>query len=158
MPAPDKVLIPYDADIHGRFDTVGKFSDGRQFMAFETGAFPQGYALSDDWLDVKRWLAVIHIFDADGNHLESEARLNRYARDEKLLTDEVFNKLLADYQIDASMYCDIWIRAFHIVIDDIKYEFVYEEYQAGDTIHEQMALSHPDVVFYPPYDNGLYDT
>ena len=71
MAAPDKLRIPYEDYDYGRFTSIGRLPDGTQFMAFVTGAFPTGqeYYLGDDWQTKKRWLAVIHRFDGDGNHI-----------------------------------------------------------------------------------------
>jgi hypothetical protein len=159
MTDPEKVLIPHD---DFAFETVGRFADGRQFMAFVSGAYPGEHRLvPKNWLDVKRWIVVIHIFDADGNHLTTEAHLIGFAREEPHLhtkIDTMFVALLSDYKIIPSMYCDIWIKPFHTVVDDIYYEFVYEREEDGDEIYEQMALWPNDVVFYPPWNDGYYDT
>src|SRR5262245_40636474 len=75
---PDKLRIPHDGH---RFEYVGRLPDGRQFMAFVTGAFPDGVKLNwdtDEWQKVKSWSAVLHLFDADGNHLNSEVKLGGY--------------------------------------------------------------------------------
>src|SRR4051794_21669030 len=71
---PDRLRIPLDDH---RFSQVGRLSDGRQFMAFITVGLPDG--TSRNCLDGK-WhrLAVVHLFDATGNHLETKARLAGY--------------------------------------------------------------------------------
>jgi hypothetical protein len=124
---PEKVLIPHDDFC---FECVGRFPDGRQFMAFITGAYPGPDRLApNNWKDVKRWIVVIHIFDSKGSHLTTDARLVGYAREEPQLDTKmaaIYADLLRDYQIDENSLCDIWIRPFHTVIDDIHYEFVYE--------------------------------
>jgi hypothetical protein len=159
MSAPEKVLIPHD---DYDFDTIGKFADGRQFMAFGTGAYPGEKRIAPaNWKDVKRWIVGIHIFDAEGNHLTSEARLICFAREESQLytkLDTMFPALLNDYQITPDLYCDIWIKPFRTVIDDIYYEFVYKHEDIDGEIYEQMALYPTDVVFYPPWDDGRYDS
>jgi hypothetical protein len=75
---PDTIHIPHDDH---RFEYVGHLADGRQFMAYVTGAFPDGVKLNrdtDEWRRVKSWSAVLHLFDAEGNHLSSEVRLGGY--------------------------------------------------------------------------------
>lgn len=166
MTQPEKVLIPHD---DYRFKSVGRFPDGRQFMAFVTGAYPGEHRhVPENWQDVKQWIAFIHIFDADGNHLttdaqtsELEARLIPFAQEEPHLRakiDTMRTDLLRDYKIDDNYFCDICIRPFRTVIDDIYYEFVYVRREDGDKIYEQMALWPNDVVFYPPWNDGRYDT
>ena len=80
MAKPDKLRIAYEDYDYGRFNCVGQLPDGTQFMAFVTGAFPTGmkYYLGDDWQHKKKWLAVIHRFDADGNHIGSETKLGAF--------------------------------------------------------------------------------
>jgi hypothetical protein len=50
-------------------------------MTFVTGAVPAGHIFNhdnEDWRKVKSWIAVLHLFDAQGDHLLSEARLGGY--------------------------------------------------------------------------------
>lgn len=159
MTQPEQVLIPHD---DYRFESVGRFTDGRQFMAFVTGAYPgEHLPAPENWQDVKRWIAVIHIFDVNGEHLTTEARFIGLAREEPLLRSKIdtsFADLLRDYQIDDTCFCDIWIKPFRTVIDDIRYEFVYEREEDEGEIYERMTLWPNDIVFYPPWNDGLYDT
>jgi hypothetical protein len=156
---PEKVLIPHD---DYRFECVGRFPHGRQFMAFQTGAFPGQHRVAPkNWQDVKKLIVVIHIFDAKGSHLTTDAHLIGYAREEPQIDakmDAMYADLLREYKIEDNYLCDIWISSFHTVIDDIYYEFVYEQAADGDEIREQMALWPNDVVFYPPWNDGNYDT
>jgi formate hydrogenlyase regulatory protein HycA len=78
---PDRLLIPY-ADYDKRFSLVGRYGEGNQFLAFVTGAYPADWwsrnrppeYLRNDWAEHKRWYAVLHRFDPDGNHFRTEAR------------------------------------------------------------------------------------
>jgi hypothetical protein len=75
MAGPDKLRIPQG---EGRFEDIGTFPDGTQFYACVTGAFPGGVkysAPSDEWRRKKRWLAVVHLFDPEGNHIGTDCRL-----------------------------------------------------------------------------------
>ena len=73
MAVPDRLRIPYEPEEGERFHYVGRFKDGTQFMAFVTGAFPGEERYpdpgDDDWRSIKRWVAVMHKFDAEGNYL-----------------------------------------------------------------------------------------
>jgi hypothetical protein len=79
MSKPDKIRIPFENNKDSRFYYVGKYNGDNQFMAFITGAFPDDNKFpvtsDDDWKSIKRWVAVAHYFDADGNHLNSSIRL-----------------------------------------------------------------------------------
>lgn len=153
MPAPDKIVIPHD---DYRFEDVGHFGDGRQYMAFGTRAFPLNTFHSRE---VKRWIAVIHLFDSDGNHLKTESRLVGFGTDEPDIferIDEVFENLLSDYGTKDAQLGDICIKPFSIVIDDIFYGFIYKKDEEHN--RERITLWPNDVVFHPPWDDGLYDT
>jgi hypothetical protein len=61
MPTPDRVRIPYEPCEGDRFQYVGTFGDGKQFMAFVTGAFPGSVHYPDPDSEAcrnKQWLAV----------------------------------------------------------------------------------------------------
>src|SRR5438552_3310448 len=81
MAAPEKLRIPYEDFEYGRFNLVGQYGQGCQFMAFVTGAFPRNWwggnrspeELRNRWMEHKRWNAVLHRFDPDGNHLGTDA-------------------------------------------------------------------------------------
>jgi hypothetical protein len=63
---PVKIRIPCEPD-YGRFPFCGQLDDGTLFMAFTTGERAEG--------EERRWVAVVHQFDADGTHLWSESRI-----------------------------------------------------------------------------------
>src|SRR5580700_10036316 len=80
MARPDKIRIPYFKDDE-RFGLVGRYENDRQFMAFVTGSFPKNWEcgtypaayLEANWERHKRWYAVLHRFDKEGNHIGTQA-------------------------------------------------------------------------------------
>jgi hypothetical protein len=169
MAKPDKLRIAYEDYDYGRFNAIGRLSDGTQFMAFVTGAFPTGlnYYLGDDWRTKKKWLAVIHRFDAHGNHIGSESRLGGYdieGRD--TAGDKAFGhladmhrELFAGRQPEP---CDIWVRLFSVEIDGVTHGLFYEqdeeEPEEGEERGEWVMLEPQDIMFHPPWDSSEYST
>lgn len=57
---PTRLRIPAE----GPVDYVGHLEDGTQYMAFVTGAVPDGYVFNhdnEDWRKVKSWIGVLHL-------------------------------------------------------------------------------------------------
>jgi hypothetical protein len=159
---PDKVRIP-----HQRFEYVGRLADGRQFMAFVTGAFPDGIKfdwVADDWRKFKSWSAVLHLFDAEGNHLSSEARLGGYDIEGRgVAGDKAYaelDEILVPLGPGKPVVCDIWVREFSTTIDGVTHSLQYEVFKAEEDgpIVECVMLEPRDIMFHPPWDSGQYST
>ena len=161
---PDKLRIPHDED---RFDCVGRLADGKQFMAFVTGAFPDGVKLNwdtDEWRMVKRWMAVLHLFDADGNHLNSETQLGGFdiegrggAGDKAWAELDQMLRRLGPGELKR---CDIWLKQFAVRIDGVTHSLLYQTNQPEDDgpIFEYVMLEPRDIMFHPPWDGREYST
>lgn len=163
MPRPEKVRIPYEAFEGGRFNAVGRLLDGTQFMAFVTGAFPSGqdYYIGDDWAQRKRWLAVVHRFDADGAHLGSESRIGGVEADGESAVARAFENLedLLRILLDGEVpqLGDINVRLFSVVLDGVFHGLVYEEDEGEEGHTEWVMLQPQDVMFHSPWD-GEYSS
>lgn len=70
MAIPDKIKINRFEGYHT--DCQGSYGGGNQFMALVVATLPEPFP--QDWQRHKWWYAVMHTFDADGNHLNTEAR------------------------------------------------------------------------------------
>ncbi|QOV87447.1 hypothetical protein [Humisphaera borealis] len=169
MPAPDKLRIPYEDGDYGRFTSVGRLPNGTQFMAFVTGAFPTGqeHYLGDDWKTKKRWLAVIHRFDADGNHIGSESRLGAFDIEGRDVAGEKASEHLKTMcgelmQAGEPEFCDVWVKPFAVELDGVTYGLIYEhhleEYDGIREASECVMLQPQDIVFHQPWDSGEYST
>ena len=138
-------------------------------MAFVTGAFPTGkkHYSGYDWPIIKRWLAVLHRFDAEGNHLGTETRLGgsdiegRDVAEEKAFhhLKKLYANLIAD---DPATFGDVWVRLFSIEIDDVTHELKYEQTEEEPPVAEErdewVMLEPCDIMFHPPWDSGEYST
>ncbi|MCE9545540.1 MAG: hypothetical protein K8T25_08490 [Planctomycetia bacterium] len=166
MPKPDKIRIPLD---EGRFENIGRLPDGTQFMLFVTGAFPTGlkYHSGDDWQLKKKWLAVRHRFDGDGNHLDTESRLGAFdieGRD--VAGDKAFGHLEQMYAELCTAgpleFCDIRVRLFSVEVDGVTHGLFYEQSEEEldpDEVRGEWVMLEPrDIMFHPPWDSGEYST
>jgi hypothetical protein len=160
---PDKLRIPHDGH---RFEFVGHLPDGRQFMAFVTGAFPDGFKLNlntDEWQKVKSWSAVLHLFDADGNHMSSEVKLGGYDVEGRVATDKAWSalgKMLAQLKPGKPELGDIWVRQFAMTVDGVTHSLLYDAFKGEEDgpMIECVMLEPRDIMFHPPWDSGEYST
>jgi hypothetical protein len=168
MPVPDKLRIPSEEYDYGGFTRIGRLADGTQFMAFVTGAFPNGrkHRLQEDWPMQNRWIAVIHRFDAGGNHIGSESRAGAFdddaEEDEAALEHQVegvFAKLIGEAEPEL---CDVWVKPFTVRLDGLTHGLIYEDYleeDGGDSsVGEYVILQPHEIMFHPPWDSGDYST
>lgn len=162
MASPDKILIPLDDD---RCENVGRLPDGTQFMAYVTGAYPGGdqYPGADSGLlHQKRWLAVIHQFDPDGNHIKSETRLGGFQREGRDIAGEKAGECLEEMyatlmQQGEPDYGDIWVKLFSVEIDGVVHGLFYEQSEENPEV-DWVLLEPCDIMFHPPWDSGDYST
>jgi hypothetical protein len=163
MAKPDKILIPHD---DYRFERVGKLSDGHQFIAGVAGAFPDEYirAANETWRDIKQWIAVLHLFDSDGNHIKTVSELVALNRDIHKLSqsDQVLEDLLQANGVMDIEYGDIEVKLFSVTVNGIRHHLTYNSEPNSDDdpadVYEYVAFSTFDVAFNPPWDSGRYDT
>ncbi len=64
-------IIPIAYEPNYRTDMIGRYAGG-QFFTSITYAFPGGFRNGEDWEDAKRLYAVLHRFDFDGRHVDSD--------------------------------------------------------------------------------------
>ncbi|MHC5537218.1 hypothetical protein ACYOEI_03160 [Singulisphaera rosea] len=166
MAKPEKLRIPLD-EYH--FENVGRLPDGTQFMAYVTGAFPTGqsYYSGDDWQSKKKWLGVIHRFDADGRYIATGYELGGFEIEDRevagakafALLGEMFSDMLSGVEPE---FCDIWVAPFSVEIDDVTYGLIYEqsdeEPEEGEERSDWVMLEPRDIMFHPPWDSGEYST
>src|SRR5262249_7209713 len=101
---------------------------------YVTGAFPSGmkYYSGDDWQTKKKWLALIHRFSADGDHIHTEARLGAFdIEGRRTAGDKAFAHLERMYAelvtAGEPEFCDIWVKLFSVEIDEVTYGLFYQQ-------------------------------
>ena len=167
---PEQLRVPHD---DGRFEYIGHYAGERQFMAFVTGAFPADWwsgsrspeYLRTRWAEHKRWYAVLHCFDADGNHLKTNAWSGgTTAEGQHEACDRAWRKLgemlasLGEYELG-----DIAVKPFRVEQDGYLFGLVYERRSHDDPDdpgagYECVMLWPNDIMFHPPWDSGDYST
>ncbi|MDX1934005.1 MAG: hypothetical protein SFU56_15500 [Capsulimonadales bacterium] len=169
MAAPDRLRIPYEDDEYSRFDLVGKYGEDQQFMAFITGAMPMDWSVDNyselylrtNWQRHKRWYAVVHHFDADGNHLRTDARLGG-TDDDPQIWDQADQhlKTLVD-ELGPLRLEDINVCLFSVEIDNYLFGLIYERLEEDVAPEEDIdwvMLEPNDIMFHRPWDSGEYST
>ena len=160
MTAPKKIRIPSESDPDGRFYCVGVDRRGNQFMGFVTGAFPKNNPYpnsSDDWQAIKRWYAVVHYFDREGNHLRSNIQLGgTTAAGQAAAIEQALTALTTMHsQIDRPRKHDIFIKTFALEHEGYLFGLIHEVSEEGI---ESMTLQPNDIMFHPPWDSAIYST
>lgn len=160
---PDTLRIPAE----GPIEFVGRLEDGTQYMTFITGAVPDGCLFNldnEDWRKVKSWIGVLHLFDAEGNHLRSEARLGGYDIEGwDKACDKAWaqvREMFAPFRSKNPRRCDILVKPFSVAQDGITHGLVYETFKAEEEgrVVEWVMLHPRDVMFHPPWDSGEWST
>lgn len=160
MPVPDKIRVDYPALGYGGLS--GRLADGRFFLVYMTGAAPAGQAAVD------RWIAVRHLFDADGNHLDPVSRVGGYCRDVDTFredrdraqeqTEIELARFVAGLVLLKFEVCPVDVRLFGVLLDDVEYGFFH---QPPDTVGPDVdcVIHMPrDHWYYEPWNSGEYDT
>jgi formate hydrogenlyase regulatory protein HycA len=162
---PERLRVPHDEH---RFEYVGRYGGGKQFLADVTRAFPDDDPYPDptgDWASKKRWYAVLHCFDADGNHLGTDlfsGGTTAEGQDQAVgRADQKLDEMLAS--LGEYHLCDIAVRPFRVEHEGYLFGLVYqrnswEDPEDPDGAYECVMLWPNDIMFHPPWDSGEYST
>jgi hypothetical protein len=152
---PKLIPIKYEPNFYTRF--IGKYGKRRQFMAFVVATLPLPTARSK-WEKHKRWYAVLHTFDAKGNHLATDAWFAGVTADgEQQVTERAQQKrlemlaALGPYEL-----CDIKVKLFSVTIDDHVFGLV-DSSEPEEGFEDRVTLEPNDFLFTAPW-NGTYST
>jgi hypothetical protein len=184
MAQPDLLRIPYEDDENSWFSLVGHYGKGNQFMAFTISAVPENEPIAYYMVHTgnhrwtaqhnrekhKRWYAVLHTFDAVGNHLKTDALLG--GMDAEGTANAIKQANLKLNELISSLgpltYGDIWVKTFRVEIDDCLFGLIYDhvkddEGEASEPVEEDEELDYillepNDVMFHPPWNDGEYST
>jgi hypothetical protein len=152
MALPKRIRIRYEPDYYT--DTIGTFDAGRkQFMGFVVGPHRKRTKGAHSR---RQWLAVLHTFDKDGNHLGSEAW---HAGDTEIGSDDAANRAtdkLAEMVAALGQVSgkDVRIKLFSIELHG--HRFALEDTTDNER-GPSVTLWPNDFFFAPPWD-GTYST
>ncbi len=154
MSIPELIPIAYLPDYYTRY--IGKFGNGNQFMAFVLATLPKQRVR--EWGKHKRWYAVLHTFDAKGNHLTTDAWFAGVTADGENSVAEKAQKKRLEMLAALGTYklCDIRVRLFRVEIDGHDFGLI-DESLPEEGFGDRVVLRPGDLLFHPPW-NGTYDT
>ncbi|MBB5872673.1 formate hydrogenlyase regulatory protein HycA [Allocatelliglobosispora scoriae] len=152
MATPD--LIPINHEPGYRTDTIGRFADG-QFFGSVVAGFADGIAPDGDWAAHKRWYAVLHRFDQEGNHVSSDIQFAGTTADGESRVVDKATGMLRQWldELPGRSFGDISIRLFQVEVDGVTFGLIDET--SDDDGYVEL---YPDELgFYEPW-SGDYDT
>ncbi|MGW8953343.1 hypothetical protein [Streptomyces sp. NPDC055709] len=167
MPVPDVIPISHEPGYRTKF--IGRYADG-QFYGSLTYAFPDGFSLGSGWEDSgweehKRLYAVLHRFDSEGRHIDSDIWCaGTWAEQQRRPHGDDSVPARADTRMAAMLdglprreYGDVAIRPFRLTVDGVTFGLVVERHAEGEG-EDDWAELYPDRLgFSEPWD-GSYDT
>lgn len=149
---PDKIRIRREKGYHT--DRIGKLRDGRQFMAFIVGVGRRPIRSERGSL---KWYAVLHLFDAEGNHvgtkvsfLGSGAFASQLHGAEAKLTTMVRS-------LGPVKYSDVAVKLFSIKIKGLVFGLIDASIPSKKYRYTRVDLVPNGLAFFPPWD-GTYST
>ncbi len=145
MEAEDKVKIKRTVNGHTHY--IGKFEDGRQFMALEV--FFHSLPILSDWQKRRKEFVVLHVFDSEGVHLESKHHFvgTTAELDGRELQPDIVHLFEGRGK---GVFTDIAIHTFKTEIDGYSYGFI------KDDENYCFSLMPNEISFSAPWD-GEYD-
>jgi hypothetical protein len=166
--APDTLLIQYEDYDFGRFNRVGRYGDGNQFMGCLTYAskyVPKFYHTEETtpdgqiiWREHTNCFAVLHRFDATGQHIGTDVERveGTWESDERDWAK--LDTMIA--RLSEVKLCDIRIKPFQVEVGKVIYGLIYEpeRWEDGCRVDEYIMLEPNDIMFHPPWDSGEYST
>jgi hypothetical protein len=174
MPPPTTIRIRHE-EAYSRFSLIGRTTNCQQFMGFVTGAMPIDWSidkyspefLQANWMRFKRWYAVMHLFDLEGNHQKTEVRsggTSNTMEDEDQSVQRAYEHLEQMFHsLGVVQFGDIQVKAFGFEEDGYFFGLVYEQKSHDDpgnpvATSEWVMLQPNDIMFHPPWDSGEYST
>lgn len=151
MPVPQSIKIRREKGFHT--DRIGKYADGNQFMAFVVAATH----VPKKGKTELHWYAVLHTFDPQGRHLNTEAWLAGKAGGVERGIVERAEGRLAEMiaALGKVRYGGIKVSLFQVQVDGHTFGLVDASEQDGDS--ESIHLLPNELAFFAPWD-GTYDT
>jgi formate hydrogenlyase regulatory protein HycA len=152
MPVPIAIPIVREAGYHT--DQIGTHAGG-QFMGFVTATLP--VPTPADWSSHRRWYAVLHTFDAEGRHMQTDAVFMGTTADGEQdvvhRAERQLAKMIAS--LGEITYADVKVGLFQVNVEGSVFGLVdASEPEEG---YESIHLLPNDLAFFAPWD-GTYDT
>jgi len=127
-------------------------------MAFVVATLPETFP--QDWQRHKRWYAVLHTLDAEGNHLNTEAHFAGVtANGEEAVTEKAWGWVEDMLKgLGPVVRGDVEAKLFSVQVDGHTFGLVDTSFRSEEGVfYEEASLMPNDFVFSDPWD-GDYDT
>ena len=150
MSIPEKIPIERIEEYHTHY--LGRTAEGNQFWGYTTFVFTKPhFEIQGDWQDYRHEYVLLHLFDADGNLLET---MHWLAGTTKQVTGVMlYNKLQEMVaQLGAIEFGDIEVKLFQTTIDGIVFGLIPDEEYNLVNLEPGATLA-----FAAPWD-GSYST
>ncbi len=149
---PDLIPIKRIEDYHTHY--LGITSDKKQFWAYGTFLFSRPFneiRQDGDWTKFRKEYAILHLFDLEGNHLDTQ---NYFAGTTSEIGDQALNVKLNEMvnNLGELDFLDIKVKPFKTTIDDVDFGLIVNEECGTVDLEPSSTLS-----FHEPWD-GEYDT
>jgi formate hydrogenlyase regulatory protein HycA len=151
MAIPKTIRIRHEPNY--RTHNIGTCGDGRQFMAFVVATLA-----SERRVDVgpgKRWYAVLHTFDARGNHLDTQAWFAGTTEDGEEQAVERARRRRQEMlaSLGSHHLGNVQVKLFSVEIDGAVFGLV----DTSEGGRDRVTLYPNDLLFTPPW-RGTYST
>lgn len=150
MPIPERIPIERIEDYHTHY--LGKTSRKLQFWGYTTflwKVLPKDY--QGDWRDNRQEYVVLHLFDSDGNYLETK---HWHGGTTNQVSDSALDSKLQSMisELGSLTYCDIEVKLFQTIIDGEIFGLVPESEYGFIELQPNSTIA-----FAEPWD-GSYST
>ncbi len=154
---PERIKINREEDYHTHF--IGTYggkpgTKPNQFMGFVTATLPE--PMPKNWEQHKRWYAVLHTFDADGNHLKSDAWFAGVTADgETQVTDKAGEQLAEMLRgLGKIKFGNVIVRLFSVKIDGQVFGLIDASEADEDIVSVHLVPN--DLALFAPWDGEYY--
>jgi hypothetical protein len=151
MNFPEKLPIERTEDYHTHY--LGLYSGNRLFWGYETFFFPSRTVGREDWQNYRRDYVILHLFDRQGNHLETRSEfLGTAAESDAQASSEKLEQWVND--LGEVQYADIEVKLFQVYIDGVVFGLVPNT-EDEDNPSIELAPS-STIAFFEPWDGSYY--
>jgi formate hydrogenlyase regulatory protein HycA len=153
LAVPQNIKICREEGYHT--DRIGTYAGDRQFMAFVTATLRR--PVPADWQAHKRWYAVLHTFNREGEHLDTRAWFAGTTADGEELVVAAAQAKLDEFlgELNGRAFGDVVVGLFEVDVDGHTFGLV--DASDPDEDHERIDLLPNDLAIFEPWD-GSYET
>ena len=153
MKIPNKIKINREEDYYTHY--IGKTSDGKQFVCMIGATLPT--PIPEDWENHKRWYAILHLFDDEGNYLTTQTVFTGLTSDGE---DDIIERAREERSNFVESLGEVSYQGVEVCLFSTKVEgSVFGLVDASEPEEDYYCINllPNGLAFFPPWD-GDYDT